>query len=64
VGSRGTAVTALQKNLTELGYNTKGTDGIFGNNTKTAVIEFQKAYGLTADGCCGLATWKKILGVK
>jgi hypothetical protein len=30
VGSRGTAVTALQKNLTELGYNTKGTDGIFG----------------------------------
>lgn len=60
VGSRGTAVTALQKNLTELGYNTKGTDGIFGNNTKTAVVEFQKAYGLTADGMVGKETQNQI----
>lgn len=60
VGSRGTAVTSLQKNLTELGYNTKGTDGIFGNNTKTAVVEFQKAYGLTADGMVGKETQNQI----
>lgn len=60
VGSTGTAVSTLQKNLTKLGYDTKGTDGIFGNNTKAAVIEFQKAYGLTADGIVGNATQNAI----
>lgn len=38
-------------------------DGKFGNNTKAAVIAYQKNHGLTADGCVGLNTWKKILGV-
>lgn len=60
VGSRGTAVAQLQKNLTKLGYNTKGTDGIFGNDTKNAVIAFQKANGLTQDGMVGSATQKAI----
>lgn len=39
-------------------------DGKFGAGTKEAVIKFQKKNGLTADGVVGLATWKKILGVK
>ena len=39
-------------------------DGKFGNNTKNAVIAFQKINGLAADGCVGIETWKKILGVK
>jgi len=60
MGSRGNAVTLLQKNLTELGYDTKGADGIFGNNTRAAVIEFQKAYGLTADGIVGKNTQNQI----
>ncbi len=60
VGSQGSAVRVLQAKLTELGYDTKGTDGIFGNNTKAAVIEFQKAYGLTADGIVGNATRNQI----
>ncbi|MBQ9983499.1 MAG: peptidoglycan-binding protein [Lachnospiraceae bacterium] len=60
MGSRGSAVTALQKNLTELGYDTKGTDGIFGNNTKNAVVAFQQAYGLDADGIVGPATQTQI----
>ena len=34
-GSRGTAVEKLQKNLTKLGYDTKGTDGIFGDRKST-----------------------------
>lgn len=59
-GSSGEAVKTLQKNLTYLGYNTKGTDGIFGNDTKNAVITFQKAYGLTADGIVGSSTRNKI----
>ena len=55
-GSRGAAVTELQKNLTKLGYDTKGTDGIFGNNTKNAVLSFQRAHNLTADGIVGAGT--------
>lgn len=60
VGSRGAAVTQLQKNLTTLGYDTKGTDGIFGNDTKNAVLSFQRAHGLTADGIVGSGTQSAI----
>lgn len=38
-------------------------DGKFGNATKTAVKEWQRANGLSADGCVGPATWKKMIGV-
>ncbi|MBM7691112.1 hypothetical protein JOC77_000517 [Peribacillus deserti] len=62
-GSSGAEVTALQKKLTALGYNTKGIDGIFGSNTEKAVIAFQKKKGIKADGIVGTAT-KKALGLK
>lgn len=38
-------------------------DGKFGNNTKKAVISYQKKHGLAADGIVGYNTWRKILGV-
>lgn len=57
VGSRGARVTELQKNLTKLGYNTKGTDGIFGTGTRNAVIAFQRDHGLKQDGMVGMDTW-------
>lgn len=60
VGSRGSAVVELQKNLTQLGYDTKGTDGIFGEDTKVAVMAFQEANGLTADGIVGSETQNAI----
>ena len=52
-------------NLTKIVQRTVGVtaDGKFGNNTKNAVINFQKTHGLSPDGCVGLNTWKKILGV-
>lgn len=53
VGSRGTKVSELQRNLTKLGYDTKGTDGIFGSNTKSAVVAFQRDHGLSQDGIVG-----------
>ena len=56
VGSKGSKVKELQKNLTKLGYNTKGIDGVFGKGTKNAVLAFQKAYGLKADGIVGKKT--------
>ena len=49
-------VTMLQKELQAWGYDPNGIDGIFGGGTKTAVIAFQKAVGLSADGAVGLNT--------
>lgn len=46
-------VKLMQQALTNLGYNTQGADGKFGNNTLTAVKAFQKAKGLTVDGYFG-----------
>lgn len=60
VGSRGTKVSDLQRNLTKLGYDTKGTDGIFGSNTKSAVMAFQKDHGLAQDGMAGKDTLNAI----
>lgn len=40
----------LQENLTALGYDTKGVDGIVGPDTRNAVREFQLNYGLIPDG--------------
>jgi peptidoglycan hydrolase-like protein with peptidoglycan-binding domain len=53
------------KNLTKIVQKAVGVtaDGLFGNDTKKAVIAYQKKKGLTADGVVGLNTWKKILGV-
>lgn len=36
------------------------SDGIFGNNTKQAVIAFQKAMQLTPDGIVGPLTWRAL----
>lgn len=60
-GNKGTQVKVLQWLLNENGYNAGKTDGIFGNNTQTAVKAFQKASGLSADGIVGKNTWTKLL---
>lgn len=51
-GSSGPDVLTLQSTLTQLGFDPKGVDGIFGPGTEAAVIAFQKTKGLTADGVC------------
>lgn len=58
-GDRGTYVTMMQEELQAIGYNigSTGADGIFGKNTKSAVVAFQTNNGLKADGICGPATW-------
>ena len=55
-GSRGSDVKQLQKNLIGMGYLDGSADGIYGAKTKTAVSEFQKDFGLSADGTAGDAT--------
>ena len=55
-GDSGTRVTDLQTALNKLGYNTNGVDGRFGAGTERAVIAFQKANKLKADGIAGTKT--------
>ncbi len=51
----------MQERLTLLGYNTYGIDGKFGNNTKKALIGFQKTIGQTPDGFPDKFIFKKLL---
>jgi len=54
IGQSGDLVRILQE-LLDL-----KPDGVFGNKTKTKVIEFQKQNKLTADGIVGPITWMKL----
>ena len=56
-GAKGNITKLLQE---KLGI---GADGIFGNETKKAVIKYQKNKGLSADGIVGQNTWKSLLGL-
>ena len=60
VGSRGDEVRQIQKKLKELGYDPGQVDGIYGENTKKAVIAFQKAKGRNPDGIAGPQTLKAL----
>ncbi len=59
-GSRGDAVRKLQELLNAKGYTCGSVDGIFGSKTYAAVLAFQKANGLAADGIVGSLTWAKL----
>ena len=60
VGSTGSDVSDLQTRLKELGYYTGSVDGMFSTGTQAAVIAFQSANGLSADGIAGRATQDKL----
>ena len=61
MGSRGVYVLVLQDALNALGYNTYTLDGAFGNNTRNALISFQRNNKLRADGIAGCNTWTRLV---
>lgn len=60
IGSSGEQVSEIQAKLKKWGYYQGAVDGIFGTATKNAVIKFQKANNLTADGVVGNKTLKAL----
>ena len=57
IGSSGNDVKIVQNVLKLNGYYFGVVDGFFGPMTKVAVIQFQTAKGLPADGSVGKKTW-------
>ena len=55
-GSRGNEVRQIQQKLKNWGYYFGEVDGIFGVQTKKAVMDFQRKNGLAVDGIAGNAT--------
>jgi len=55
-GDDGPEVEALQQALAKLGYDPGAIDGDYGPSTQAAVVAFQTAEGLTADGIAGSET--------
>lgn len=53
-------VLSIQKALLAKGFNPGKLDGIMGPNTKAAIVAFQKANGLVADGIVGPKTSAKL----
>lgn len=62
VGMTGNDVKLLQRDLTASGFDTTA-NGDFTRSTKSAVVDFQQYYHLSADGVVGDATFKKLNAV-
>ena len=63
IGSRGNVVVQVQQALNSKGYWCGNADGIFGSQTYSAVIRFQRDAGLGVDGIVGPQT-QKALGLR
>lgn len=61
LGMRGPAVTALQERLRAIGVFRGAADGVFGQETQTAVKAAQKRFSLEPDGVVGPSTWSALL---
>jgi peptidoglycan hydrolase-like protein with peptidoglycan-binding domain len=61
-GTSGSEVEKLQEKLQSLGYLNESPNGVFTAETEKAVIQFQRAKGLAADGIVGRQTMSVLFG--
>lgn len=59
-GSKDYKVKIIQNNLKLLSFGPISVDGVFGNETESAVKNFQEYYGLNIDGIVGDITWSTL----
>lgn len=59
--SKGEDVKTIQETLKRLGYSPGAIDGIFGEETEAAVVDFQEEHNLYADGIVGPNTRRALL---
>lgn len=52
---------ALQEGLIALGYNPGTPDGMFGPNTRRALMDFQRAHGYSVDGYAGRIMYDQVI---
>jgi peptidoglycan hydrolase-like protein with peptidoglycan-binding domain len=60
-GVRGEIVRTIQRRLKVRGFDPKGIDGGYGENTRKAVRAFQRENGLQATGEVTVPTWRKLM---
>jgi N-acetylmuramoyl-L-alanine amidase len=61
IGMRGTAVVGLQQRLKARGLYLGAIDGIFGQETQSAVVLAQQNFGLIPNGIVDFSTWDVLL---
>jgi len=61
VGAFGEIIKDIQEALTKASFDTKGTDGVYGINTSTAVHAFQGAKAITPTGVVDDVTWQALM---
>ncbi|MEI6101875.1 MAG: peptidoglycan-binding protein [Eubacteriales bacterium] len=64
LGDNGSDIQKLQSRLDELGYFNTDTTGYYGEMTRAAVEQFQKANNLPVDGKAGLQTRKLLFSAE
>ncbi|WP_275580315.1 peptidoglycan-binding domain-containing protein [Bacillus mesophilus] len=62
IGDEGQFVREVQQELIQAGFPLPrfGADGVYGEETETAVMRFQRRYGLVVDGLVGPNTLRKL----
>lgn len=61
-GVRGEVIRSVQEHLTALGHETRGVDGIYGQDTETALRAFQAGAGVAVSGGVDEETWRALMG--
>jgi L,D-transpeptidase catalytic domain/Putative peptidoglycan binding domain len=64
IGSRGAAVRYLGHPLARRRYALRGADRIYEDDTRDAVLAFQKVEGLARDGVAGPQVWHALLSAR